>query len=105
MAIKEIRPTESELTKLIKIMVKEVKDDMETKINDGDLVVAKKTNNPDNGSVVVCINNGEALIKKVQKEKHGYILSSLNSEKYPPFFASKDFRVIGEVKSIFSYNI
>jgi hypothetical protein len=36
MAIKEIRLTESELTKLIKIMVKEVKDDMETKFNDED---------------------------------------------------------------------
>jgi repressor LexA len=80
-------------------------DSMKPKINEGDLVVARKTAKPENGATVVCVNNGEALIKKVQKEKQGYILTSLNSEKYPPFLASEDFRIIGEVKNIFSYNI
>ncbi len=86
-------------------MVKAKGDSMESKINDGDLVIARQTNNPENGSIIVCINNGEALIKKVQKEKQGYILSSLNSTKYPPFLASKDFKIVGEVKNVFSYNI
>jgi len=86
-------------------MVKAKGDSMETKIYDGDLVVARKTESPANGATVVCINDGEALIKKVQKERNEYILSSFNSEKYPPFIASKDFKIVGEVKSIFSNSI
>lgn len=86
-------------------LVKAKGDSMKPKINEGDLVVARKTNTPENGSTVVCVNNGETLVKKIQKEKHGYILTSVNSEKYPPFLASEDFRIIGEVKNIFSYNI
>jgi len=85
-------------------MVKAKGDSMEPKINDGDLVIAKKIDKPENGSIVVCINNGEAIIKKIQKLKQEYILISLNS-KYPFFSIAKDFRVVGEVKGIFSYNL
>ncbi len=84
-------------------MVRAKGDSMMPKINSGDLVIAQKTNDVDNGAVAVCVNNGEALIKKVQKEKRGVILVSIN-QGYPPFMASKDFRVQGEVKSIISYN-
>jgi len=80
-------------------MVKAKGDSMEPRIHDGDYVIARKMQNADSGSVVVCVNDGEAIIKKVQKEGGRVILVSLNPE-FPPFIASEDFRVEGEVKSI-----
>lgn len=80
-------------------MVKAQGDSMEPRIYQDDYVIARKTNAADNGDVVVCVNNGEAIIKKVQREDNKVILISLNSE-YPPFIAAEDFRVEGEVKSI-----
>jgi len=77
---------------------------MSPKIHDGDLVIAKKTNYYDNGDVVVCVNNGEALIKKIRKEEKHIWLFSIN-EKFEPFLASKDFKVEGLVKGVLSYNL
>lgn len=83
-------------------LVKAKGDSMEPRIFDGDLILAKKQNVADNGDIVICVNQGEALIKKIKKEKNGVILISLNS-KYEPFLASKeDFRVEGTVKTIIS---
>ena len=48
-------------------MVKAKGDSMAPRINEKDLVVARKTNDAENGDVVVCVNNGETLIKKIQK--------------------------------------
>jgi len=76
---------------------------MYPKINDGDLVIAKKTNLYDSGDVVVCVNNGEALIKKIRKEEKHIWLFSIN-EKFEPFLATNDFRVEGIVKGVISYN-
>jgi repressor LexA len=75
---------------------------MSPKINDGDLVIAKKTNAVQSGAIVVCVNDEEALIKKVHKDKRTCILISLNP-KHSPFSAAQDFRVVGEVKGIISY--
>lgn len=83
-------------------MVRAKGDSMYPKINDGDLVIVKKTNVADNGSIVVCVNDGEALIKKIQKDKKGKILVSLNPQ-YAPFSAARDFRVIGTVAGFISY--
>ena len=85
-------------------LVKAKGDSMSPKINEGDLVIARQVPDVDSGRVVICVNNGEALIKKVQKEKQGNILVSLNS-KYPPFFAADDFRVVGEVRSVISNKV
>jgi phage repressor protein C with HTH and peptisase S24 domain len=52
--------------------------------------------------LVVCINDGEALIKKIQKGDKGPILVSLNP-KYPPFFADEDFRIVGKVMGFIGY--
>ncbi|MCK5460919.1 HTH domain-containing protein [Candidatus Gracilibacteria bacterium] len=84
-------------------MVKAKGDSMTPRIHEKDLVIARKINHADNGSIVVCVNNGETLIKKIQKE-NGVILVSLNS-KYPPFVANEDFRVEGVVKGVYSYEI
>lgn len=76
---------------------------MTPKINDGDLVIAQKTNNADSGSVVVCINNGEALIKKIQKNKNIILVST--NPSYEPFVAAKDFRIEGIVKGVYTYKL
>lgn len=83
-------------------LVKSKGDSMEPRIYDGDLVLAKKQNSAETGEIIVCINEGEALIKKFKREKNGAILISLNF-KYEPFFASKEnFRIEGIVKTIIS---
>lgn len=88
-------------------MVKAKGDSMAPKINEGDFVIVKKNHNPESGSIVACVNNGEALIKKIRiekdKNKKRYILISLNP-KYPPFLAKDDFRIEGEVRGIITSN-
>jgi len=82
-------------------MVKARGDSMLPRISAGDLVIARKTKLAGSGRIVVCVNDGEALIKQVQKEGRGWILCSLNPA-YPRFLASRDFRIIGEAKGIIS---
>lgn len=84
-------------------MVKARGNSMAPKINDGDLVIARKVKDADSGVMVVCVNNGEALIKKIQKSKE-VILSSINPS-YEPFVAAKDFHVEGIVRGIYSYKV
>lgn len=85
-------------------MVKARGDSMQPKIQDSDLVIAKKTIAANNGDIVVCVNNGEALIKKIQKSGDNIFLVSLNAV-YEPFLAAEDFRVEGIVRGIFSNKI
>lgn len=84
-------------------LVKARGDSMLPRISNGDLVFVRQTDNAQNGDTVVCVNDGEALIKKYQKDKKQVVLSSLNSEKYSPFTAAEDFRVEGIVKGVLSY--
>ena len=97
---------------------------MMPKICDGDLVIGKKAKHPPSGSVVVCINNGETLIKQYHEEHgeqhskahraehrqekmkrdHKIILTSTNP-RFPPFLAAEDFRIEGEVRGIISIKI
>lgn len=83
-------------------LVKAKGDSMMPKINEGDIVIAKKSRVADNGSVVVCVNKGEALIKKYQKEKSGEIILTSYNSRLEPFLASKDFRIEGIVKGVVS---
>lgn len=89
-------------------LVKAKGDSMSPKISEGDLVIAKRTEDVESGRIAVCVNNGEALIKKVQKEKTNgserTILISLNPI-YAPFLASDDFRVEGEVRGIITRRV
>jgi repressor LexA len=83
-------------------MVKAKGDSMEPKIQDGDFVIAKKSNEAHDGEIVVCVNDGEALVKKIKKSGKDYILISLNHE-YQPFIAlSKNFHIEGIVKGVIS---
>ena len=82
-------------------MVKAKGNSMLPKINSGDFVIAKKASKAEDGEIVVCVNNGEALIKKIKIENggKGIILVSFNSE-YQPFLAAKDLKIEGVVKGI-----
>ncbi|MCK5062157.1 peptidase S24 [Candidatus Parcubacteria bacterium] len=79
-------------------------DSMEPKIKGGDLVIVKKGNKPEDGNIVVCVNNGEALIKKIQQiDNDKVFLTSLN-QSYKAILADKNnFKVEGIVKGILSY--
>lgn len=54
-------------------------DSMEPKIQEGDLVIAKRSNIANDGDTVVCVYNSMAIIKKFYR-KQGQII--LNSENY-----------------------
>ena len=84
-------------------MVKAKGDSMIPKINDGDLVIAQKVTGAENGSTIVCVNNGEALIKKIQKTNDTILIST--NPKYQPFVASDDFRIEGVVKGVYTYSL
>jgi len=84
-------------------LIKARGDSMLPKISNGDIVFVRRTNTAENGDTVICVNDGEGLIKKYQKDKKQIVLSSLNSEKYAPFTAAGDFRVEGVVKGVLSY--
>lgn len=86
-------------------LVKARGNSMSPKIHEGDLVIAKKGTDAPNGSIVVCVNNGEALIKKIQKMDDNILLVSLNPS-FEPFIASRDdFRIEGTVKCVMSYKL
>ncbi len=77
-------------------------DSMKPLIREGDIVIARKTNTADVGKLVVCVNNGEALIKRFYRADD-YVLLESENRKYNPFVASRDdFRIEGEVKSVIS---
>lgn len=83
---------------------------MTPKVNPGDYVIAQKTPQFQNGNMVVCVNKGEVLIKKIQtindsNGKQYHLLISLNENEYKPFVASEDFRVEGIVKGVLTYKI
>lgn len=79
-------------------------DSMEPKIYDNDLIIAKRSNTVENGKITICTNKGEVLLKKIHQQKEGIFLISLN-QKYIPFLAADDFKIVGEVKGIISYTL
>ncbi len=79
-------------------------DSMEPKIKNGDLVIVNKNNKPADGNIVVCVNNEEVLIKKIQQiDNDNIFLTSLN-QNYKAILADKtNFKIEGVVKGILSY--
>ena len=86
-------------------MVKAKGSSMSPKINDGDLVIAKKTAEAESGSTVVCINDGEALIKKIQKGKGKETILVSTNPDYDPFVAAKKFKIEGIVRGVYTYQL
>jgi repressor LexA len=81
-------------------MVKARGDSMLPKISNGDYVIVKHINSAEDGEIVVGVNDGKAIIKKIKKvDKANIILISLNKE-YEPFLASENFKIEGIVKGV-----
>lgn len=78
---------------------------MEPKIYEGDLVIARRTNEILDGKVCICVNDGMALIKLIRRSGRAVFLESFNREAFPLAPAHPDFRVEGEVKGIISGKI
>lgn len=90
-------------------MVKARGESMIPVIHPGDLILVKRTKDAANGAMVVCVNNGVAIIKKIQKisgpnNSTTYNLISENRE-FQPFTASDDFRIEGVVRGVISYSV
>ena len=85
-------------------LVKAKGNSMNPRIKEGDLVIGRRTSHFENGMLAICVNNGDALIKKIQKDGKSTILISTNIE-YSPFLASEDFRIVGEVKGVISREV
>lgn len=85
-------------------MVKAKGDSMEPKIHEGDFVIVRKVSDVESGGIVVCVNDGEAVIKRIQRENGDIILISEN-QNYSPFLAGKDFRIEGQVKGVITSNL
>jgi repressor LexA len=76
---------------------------MVPKINPGDLVIVQKKAQALNGDIVVCVNDGEVLIKKFVPAGEKTILQSEN-KIFPPFVASENLLIEGIVRGIFQYH-
>ena len=85
-------------------MVKARGDSMEPAIKEDDLIIARKTTEIRDGKVVVCVNDGQALVKILNVDDGRYILHSFNTQ-YNPFIASSDFKVEGEVMGVIKKSI
>lgn len=83
-------------------MVKAKGDSMKPFINENDYVIAQRNKQPQNGDIVVCVNDGKALIKKVTFSNGKPILESLN-RKYDSIIPEEDLLIEGIVKGIYKY--
>lgn len=86
-------------------MVRAKGNSMIPRINEGDLVIARRASEVQDGRVYVCVNEEECLIKKVRIMGEKVLLESFNGDEYPIFEAAADFRVEGEVRQIMSGKI
>lgn len=79
-------------------------DSMYPKIEDGDIVVVRRQDSVDSGSIaVVLVDGDEGFVKKVIYDKEIIELHSINPEYAPKIFKGKDtlrVRVVGVVKQV-----
>ena len=81
-------------------MVEAKGDSMESLIAPHDWPIVEQSHQPQNKDVVVCVNNGEVMVKRFTQDGENVILQSENPS-YNPIVADRDsFRVEGIVRSI-----
>lgn len=81
-------------------MVEAKGDSMESLIAPHDWLIVEQNHQPQNKDVVVCVNNGEVMVKRFTQDGENVILQSENPS-YNPIVADRDsFRVEGIVRSI-----
>lgn len=86
-------------------MVEAKGDSMENLIAPHDWLIVEQNHQPKNKDVVVCVNNGEVMVKRFTQDGENVILQSENP-RYNPIVADKTaFRVEGIVRSIIKRNV
>ncbi|HAM43081.1 MAG TPA: peptidase S24 [Elusimicrobia bacterium] len=86
-------------------MVEAKGDSMENLISPHDWLIVEQNHQPKNKDVVVCVNNGEVMVKRFTQDGENVILQSENP-RYNPIVADKTaFRVEGIVRSIIKRNV
>ena len=86
-------------------MVEAKGDSMEHLISPKDWLIVETNHLPKNKDVVVCVNNGEVLVKRFNNDGKNVILQSENP-RYNPIVADKTaFHVEGIVRSIIKRNV
>ena len=75
---------------------------VEAGINEGDTVIIKKTNNADNGQIVVAlIDNHEAMLKRIRKKGKVVALESANKKYETKIFGPDRVKVQGVLVSLY----
>ena len=86
-------------------MVEAKGDSMENLISPHDWLIVEQNHQPKNKDVVVCMNNGEVMVKRFTQDGENVILQSENP-RYNPIVADKTaFHVEGIVRSIIKRNV
>jgi len=85
-------------------MVKARGNSMKPQINEGDLIIAKKSKIAKNNDIVVCVLDNKVLVKKYFRLHDTVTLISLNSNEHPPIIVNENFIIEGIVKNVLSYN-
>lgn len=81
-------------------------DSMEPRISNGDVVIARKQSDADDGDLVIALINGDdAVVKRLKKYACGIALISSNPTYDPLYFSneeieSKPVEIIGKVKEL-----
>ena len=70
---------------------------------DASVAAVQKAKDAKSGAIVVCVNNGETIIKKIQKSNEMILIST--NQSYEPFVAAEDFRIEGIVRGVYTYRI
>lgn len=81
-------------------LVKASGDSMQPRIHEGDLVIASKSNNVENGNIVVCTYMGKALIKKINLNNDLITLESLNKSYEAILIENDSLHIEGIVKAV-----
>ncbi|MBC3759243.1 MarR family transcriptional regulator [Hyunsoonleella sp. SJ7] len=77
---------------------------MEPFIKEGDLVIAQKKDNAENGEKIVCVYGEKVLIKRFFQQNDTITLTSLNSENHPPIIVADYFKIEGVIKNVLKYS-
>ena len=83
-------------------LVKAKGNSMMPRINEGDLVIAKRAHELVNNVTAVCVNDGEVLIKKIHLKGDSIMLMSLNPQVLPIITSSEKLRIEGVVRGVLS---
>lgn len=86
-------------------MVEAVGDSMQMLIAPHDWLIVEQSHTPKNKDIVVCVNNGEVMVKRFTRDGKNIILQSQNPFYTPIVADATSFRVEGIVRSIIKRNV